>query len=252
MRRETIEFVGTSGAMLRGDIHLPDDRAKGAVLMAHCFTCSKDLHTQTRISGALVEAGYATMRFDFTGLGSSDGDFAATTVSSNIGDLTRAAMELVQRGYGPCGLFGHSLGGAAAILAAHRLKTVRSVVTLGAPSSPDHVRHLLGESEPEIRRLGRAPVVIGGRQFDIGNEFLLDLDEHHQGSLASELGRPLLILHAVDDTIVPVSEGEENFAAARQPKAFIPLLDTDHLVSSRPAAEIAARHIVRWFDITLG
>ncbi|MEL6983029.1 MAG: alpha/beta fold hydrolase, partial [Actinomycetota bacterium] len=147
---EPIDFVGSQGATLAARLHTPDGRARGSILLAHCFTCSKDLHTMTRLASGLAEAGYAAMRFDFTGLGESGGDFADTTLSANVSDLTRAATTLIGRGYGPCGLIGHSLGGAAAVLATRRLKTVRSLVTIGAPADASHVRHLMDDQWPTL------------------------------------------------------------------------------------------------------
>lgn len=248
---EELSFPGSKGSPLAGVLHHPEDQARGSILMAHCFTCSKDLHTMSRLSRGLAEAGYAVLRFDFTGLGQSGGEFSETTVSSNVGDLARAALTLIQRGFGPCGLIGHSLGGAAGLLAAHRLKTVRSIAVIGAPSSPVHIRNLLSTSELKIRREGDAIVTIAGREFPISQEFLADLDTHDSNERIAELGRPLLVLHAVEDEIVEVEHGEAIFAAARQPKAFIPLLGTDHLLSDRAAAENALHALVDWFNRTL-
>lgn len=249
---EELEFVGAGGGHLSGVLHRPEGTARGSVLLAHCFTCSKDVHTMTRLSTGLAEAGYAAMRFDFTGLGASGGEFSESTVSTDVGDVVRAATTLIERGYGPCGLLGHSLGGAAALLAAQRLKTVRSLAVLGAPSTPAHVEALLTAAVDEIRREGEAVVDIGGRPFPISKRFLDDLAGHDQAAQVGQLGRPLLVMHAVDDTIVPVEEGEANFAAARQPKAFVPLLDTDHLLTSRKAAAVAVHTLVDWLDQTLG
>jgi alpha-beta hydrolase superfamily lysophospholipase len=243
-----LTFPGSTGAQLNGILHAPDREARGSILLAHCFTCSKDLHTMTRLANGLLEAGYAVLRFDFTGLGESEGEFATTTVANDVRDLVAAATELIRQGYGPCGLLGHSLGGAATLLAAERLHTVRSVVTIGAPSSPSHVRHLFEDAEVEGERVG---VRIGGRHFEVAASFLEDLDDHDQRGAVAEIGRPLLVLHAVEDEIVPIEEGERIFAAARQPKAFHPLLDADHLLSGREAAERALRAVEDWFDATL-
>ena len=248
---ETITFPGSTGATLSGVLHLPDETARGSVLLAHCFTCSKDLHTITRLARSLADRGYAALRFDFTGLGESEGSFEETTVSHDVRDLVSAASTLIQRGYGPCAMVGHSLGGAATVLAAERIKTVRSVAVVGAPSSPTHVRHLLADGEDRIRAEGSALVDIGGRPFPIGASFLEDLDTHDQATAVAELGRPLLVVHAVDDMVVPISEGEQTFSAAVQPKAFIPLLDTDHLVSARAAADRLAAVLALWLDQTL-
>jgi uncharacterized protein len=248
---ERITFSGSTGAALSGILHRPDGEVRGSVLIAHCFTCSKDLHTTTRLARAMADGGYAALRFDFTGLGESEGAFGDTTVTHDVRDLVLAATALIQRGYGPCAMVGHSLGGAAVLLAAHRLKTVRSVAVVGAPASPDHVRHLFASDEQRIRDGGSAMVDIGGRPFPVAASFLDDLDGHDQRSAVSTLERPLLVVHAVDDDVVPVTEGEANFAAAAQPKAFVPLLRTDHLVTSRAAADHLARVLLGWFDHTL-
>ena len=250
METEELSFPGSTGKELAGILHRPEDTARGSILLAHCFTCSKDLHTMTRLANGLAEAGYAVLRFDFTGLGESEGEFATTTVANDVRDLVAAATTLIDRGYGPCGLLGHSLGGAAALLATRKLHTVRSVVTLGAPSTPEHVRHHFVKADDDgtgdtIR------VTIGGREFDIGRGFLDDLDDHDQRGAIADLDRPLLVVHAVDDEVVGVEEGERIFAAADQPKAFYPLLDTDHLLSSRASAERALDVIRSWFDATL-
>jgi alpha-beta hydrolase superfamily lysophospholipase len=249
---EQVNFPGATGARLVGVLHHPEQERRGSVLLAHCFTCSKDLHTMTRLASGLSEAGYAVLRFDFTGVGDSGGDFADKTIARNVTDLVQAATLLVQRGFGPCAMVGHSLGGAAALLAAARLRTVASVVVIGAPSSPVHVRGLLTGSEAQIRREGVATVEIAGREFAISQEFLDDLERHDQHQHVTGLDRPLCVIHAVHDDVVPVHEGEANFAAARQPKAFIPLLDADHLVTSRAAAAILLDAVIGWLDQTIG
>lgn len=251
MTTEQVTFRGSTGAALAGVLHHPAGTPRGGVLLAHCFTCSKDLHTMTRLAKGLTEAGYAVLRFDFTGIGDSGGDFVDKTFSRNVGDLVQAAILLIQRGLGPCAVVGHSLGGSAALLAAERLHTLDSVVVIGAPASPGHVRGLLAEAEDEIRREGSGLVEIAGRQFPITAEFLNDLDDHEQPDHVGDLGRPLLVAHAVDDEVVPVSEAEANFAAARQPKAFVPLLGSDHLVSSRASAEVLLGVVSNWLDWTL-
>lgn len=247
---EEIRFPGATGAHLSGVLHSPD-AARGSVLLAHCFTCSKDLHTMSRLADGLADAGYAVLRFDFTGIGSSGGAFADTTVSTRVTDINRAARALVERGGGPCGMVGHSLGGAATLLAAADLHTVRSVAVVGAPAQAGHVRHLFADEEAAIRREGEALVDIAGRTFPISAEFLDDLDGHRDLDHIAALGRPLLVVHAVDDEVVAVEEGEKIFAAARQPKAFVPLLGTDHLLTSRDSAEEALSVLVDWFGRTL-
>lgn len=248
---EALHFSGSTGAQLSGVLHRPEGAARGSVLLAHCFTCSKDLHTMTRLARGLSDAGYAVLRFDFTGLGDSAGEFSATTVSHNVRDLTAAATALIGRGYGPCGLLGHSLGGAASLLAAGRLKTVRSVVVLGAPASPDHVRRLFVDHEERIQRDGEAVVAIGGRSFPIAASFLDDLASHDEAADVAALGRPLLVIHAIEDEVVDITEGERIFAAAQQPKGFHPLLRGDHLLTDRAVADEVLDEATRWFDRTL-
>lgn len=247
---EEVSFPGSTGARLSGVLHLPA-APRGSVLMAHCFTCSKDLHTMTRLAEGLAEADYAVLRFDFTGLGESGGEFAETTVGNDVRDLTAAATALVRRELGPCGLLGHSLGGAAGLLAAGRLRTVRSVAVLGAPATPAHIRGLLTDHEEEIRREGEAVVEIAGRPFPIRESFLADLERFDEQDEIGTLDRPLLVLHAVDDEVVEVAQGERIFAAARQPKAFVPLLDADHLLTDRAVAARALEVLVGWFHHTL-
>jgi uncharacterized protein len=252
MMTRALTFAGSTGAQLEGTLHEPEGDAQGSILLAHCFTCSKDLHTMTRLASGLADTGYAVLRFDFTGLGESQGDFATTTVANDVRDIVLAATALIQEGFGPCGLFGHSLGGAAALLAAERVHTVRSVVTLGAPSSPSHTQHLFDDARAiEGSNGDRVTVTIGGRDFEVARSFLEDLEDHDQKGAVADLGRPLLVLHAVDDEVVSIEEGERLFAAARQPKAFVPLLEGDHLLTRRPDAERALGWVRDWFDATL-
>ena len=187
---EVIRFVGGSRSTLTGVLHRPETVARGSVLLAHCFTCDKDIHTMTRLAGGLSDAGYAAFRFDFTGRGESGGDFATKTLSANVSDVVRAATTLIELGFGPCGLIGHSLGGAAALLAADRLKTVRSLATIGAPSDAGHVRHLFAEDEDRLLSEGRAEVTIGGRTFELEAGFVHDLAVHDVlGAAARSTGR---------------------------------------------------------------
>lgn len=246
-----VQFPGSTGATLSGVLHTPGGSLRGSVLLAHCFTCSKDVHTMTRMARGLSEAGYAVLRFDFTGLGDSGGEFSATTVSHDVRDLVGAATALIRQGYGPCGLVGHSLGGAAGLLAARRLKIVRSVVVLGAPASPDHVRRLFVDHDEQIRHEGEAVVSIAGRPFPIAERFLEDLERHDQAGDVAALGRPLLVVHAIDDEVVDVAEGERIFASAIQPKGFHPLVGADHLVTDRERADEVVAVVVRWFSRTL-
>ena len=248
---EDFTFIGSQAATLSGRLHRPAGAAKGSVLLAHCFSCSKDIHTMSRLAKGLAEAGYAAMRFDFTGLGESGGDFAEKTVSANVSDLTRAAASLIAEGFGPCALIGHSLGGAAAVLAAERLKTVRSLVTIGAPSDPMHVRHLFEDDLETMATDGRACVTIAGRQFDLEQGFVDDLANHDVLEAAAALERPYLMIHADDDEVVGIEHGEALFAAAHEPKRFARLESGGHMLGPRPAADAALRATISWFDETL-
>lgn len=205
----------------------------------------------TRLAGGLTEAGYAALRFDFTGLGDSAGDFAETTVSANVGDLVRAATTLIEMGFGPCGLIGHSLGGAAAILAAARLKTVRSMATISAPASVDHVTHLFADSVEDLVADGRREVTIGGRSFELEASFVHDLDHHDVLDAVADLDRPYLVVHARDDTIVGFDNAEALHGAAKEPKRLAALDAGDHLFAPRDSAEAVLDAVVTWFDETL-
>ncbi len=248
---EDIAIIGSQGARLAAKLHRPPQRAKGSILLAHCFTCSKDLHTMTRLTKGLVDDGYAALRFDFTGLGQSGGDFAATSVSANVGDLSRAATTLVEMGFGPCGLIGHSLGGAAAILAASRLKTVRSIVTVGAPATVAHVTHLFANQVEELAAQGRATVTIGGRSFQLSASFLDDLRHHDVLATVAELDRPYCTIHARDDDTVAFSNAEELNRAADEPKELVALETGGHLFADRVAADELIAAVADWFEATL-
>lgn len=253
---ERLRFRGVTGAPLAGVFHPatstgPGRGVRGNLLVVHCFTCSKDLHTMSRLARGLAGAGFAVLRFDFTGLGESGGDFSATTLSTNMGDLAKAVACLQERGPEPIGLIGHSLGGAACLLAAGELAPIRSLAVIAAPSTAGHVRGLLEGVEAELDQSGSAWVRIGGRAFPISAEFLDDLERHEVELRTAELGRPLLVLHPLDDQVVAVTEGERIFAMAGQPKAFVPLLGTDHLLTSRRASTQAVNVLVDWFTRTL-
>ncbi len=247
---EDLTFTGSAGARLSGVLHRPDGAARGSVLLAHCFTCDKDLHTMTRLARGLADEGYAAFRFDFTGLGASGGEFSETTVATNVGDLSRAALTLVQQGYGPCAMVGHSLGGAAVLLAAHRVKTATSIAVIAAPSDTDHVRHLFEADLDTIRADGCAVVRIAGRPFPVRDEFLHDLATHRVLERVTELGRPLLVLHGPDDDVVPFEHAVRIFEAAAEPKRLVSLSGADHLLSDRAVADEALAAIVSWFDDT--
>lgn len=248
---QDVTIIGSQGHRLAATLHRPPSRAKGSILLAHCFTCSKDLHTMTRLTAGLVDEGYAALRFDFTGLGHSGGDFAETSVSANVSDLARAAATLIEMGFGPCGMIGHSLGGAAAILAAGRLKTVRSLITIGAPSDVTHVTNLFAGDLDELEREGRATVTIGGRSFELNAGFVEDLERHDVLSSASSLDRPYCTVHARDDTVVTFDNAERLNRAATEPKRLVALASGGHLFTDKAAAEEVLVAVTTWFNETL-
>ena len=253
MPTERITFTGHDGTDLAARLDLPDGPHLGTALFAHCFTCGKDIPAARRIAGRLAAMGIAVLRFDFTGLGHSGGEFENTSFTSNVADLTAAARYLEGRGLAPGLLIGHSLGGAAVLRAAHTMPSVKAVVTIGAPFDPGHVTHNFSESLPEIARKGWAEVRLGGRSFRVGKQFIDDVAESELAPAIAGLRRALLVMHAPRDAIVGVDSATRIFTAARHPKSFVTLDDADHLVS-RPAdafyaAEVIAAWATRYLDI---
>jgi alpha-beta hydrolase superfamily lysophospholipase len=250
---DRLRFEGATGAELAAVFHPaepvgPGGAARGSLLVVHCFTCSKDLHTMSRLARGLAANGFAVLRFDFTGLGESGGDFAETTLSTDVLDLRAALACLREHGPAPYGLVGHSMGGAAGLLAAAELPALRALAVLGAPCTAEHIRALLPGVEPGG---GEVEVRIGERSFPISPGFVDDLARHEVERRTAELGRPLLVLHGLEDQVVPVEHGERLFAAARQPKAFVPLLGADHLLSGKRASAEAVAVLTDWFARTL-
>jgi uncharacterized OsmC-like protein/fermentation-respiration switch protein FrsA (DUF1100 family) len=231
MRNKKITFAGAGGSQLSARLSLPPDgKVVACALFAHCFTCSKDLKPVVNISRALTQQRIAVLRFDFTGLGESEGDFADTTFSSNIEDLVAAAEYMQRELEAPAILVGHSLGGAAVLQAAARLESVRAVATIGAPVDPGHVKHLFEGSLAEIEERGAADVVLAGRRFTVGRQFVRDLDGHRMEQTIAGLRRPLLIFHSPVDQTVGIDNAALIYKAARHPKSFVSLDDADHLL----------------------
>ncbi|MDC0738519.1 alpha/beta fold hydrolase [Cognatishimia sp. SS12] len=246
MTTERITFTGHSGEKLSARLDLPDGPHLATVLFAHCFTCSKDIPAARRIAGRLAAMGLAVLRFDFTGLGHSEGEFSNTTFSSNVQDLHAAATYLTERGMAPDMLIGHSLGGAAVLRAAADMDSVRAVATLGAPFEPGHVTHNFDGALETIKAKGRAEVCLGGRPFTIAKAFVEDVSAQNLAPIIEKLGRALLIMHAPRDSVVDIDNAAAIFQAAKHPKSFVTLDDADHLISRPEDAEYAAEVIAAW------
>lgn len=249
MESRRIEFDGSLGAKLSARLELPEGGMppRAHALFAHCFTCSKDTPAAVKISRALAAKGIATLRFDFTGLGGSGGDFASTNFSSNVADLVQAAGWLREaHGAGPALLIGHSLGGAAVLAAAAQIAESVGVVTLGAPFDADHVEHNFMGHVPEIEREGEAVAHLGGRQFTIRRQFLDDLRSQRQDERIAGLRRALLVLHAPGDRVVGIDNASRIYMAAKHPKSFVSLDDADHFLSRTKDADYAAEVIAAW------
>jgi len=247
MPTQRLFFEGAAGDRLAARLELPPDgHARATALFAHCFTCSSDLHAAVLLTRALAERGIGVLRFDFTGLGESDGDFADTDFSSNVADLVAAAEFLGERVAPPSLLVGHSFGGAAVIQAATELASVRAVATVGAPFDPEHVRHLLRDAEPEIQEAGDACVTIAGREFRIRRGFLEDLRSQHVESTLAALDAGLLILHAPEDDVVDIENAALLFRAANHPKSFVALDGADHLLRRERDARWVGDLIGAW------
>ena len=243
---QRIEFLGALGAPLAARLEQPRGQPRAYALFAHCFTCSKETIAATRIARELAARGIATLRFDFTGLGSSGGDFANTNFSSNVGDLIAAADWLRQTHAAPTILIGHSLGGAAVLAAAGEIEEVTAVATIGAPADPGHVEHLFQGSAAEIEEAGEAEVTLAGRKFRVRKQFLEDIRGQRLEERIGKLRRALLVLHAPFDKIVGIHNAAEIFTAAKHPKSFVSLDRADHLLSNRAHAAYAAEVIAAW------
>ncbi len=246
MTTERLVFSNPRGEELAARLELPEGAPRAFAIFAHCFTCSKDVAAATRVARALGKRGLAVLRFDFTGLGGSDGDFANTNFSSNVQDLLAAAAYLEEHHQAPRLLIGHSLGGAAVLSAAADLSSVQAVATIGAPAEPQHVRHLLLGEIDEIEREGRAKVRLAGRDFTIKREFLEDLDEQRLSDRIRRMGSALLVLHSPQDEIVGIDNARRIYQAAVHPKSFLTLDGADHMLSKREDSEYAAEVIAAW------
>jgi putative redox protein len=244
-----VTFPGASGAALAARLDLPGTQSPRAyVLFAHCFTCSKDTKATTLIAEALADAGLATLRFDFTGLGGSEGEFANTHFSSNVADLVAAADWLAGTARAPSLLVGHSFGGAAVLAAAAQIPSATAVATINAPSDPAHLGRMFAGQEEEIRTRGQAQVDLAGRPFTIRREFLEDIATVKITQAVANLKRALLVMHGPADTTVSIEHASAIFQAAKHPKSFVSLDTADHLLTRREDARYAATVLAAWAD----
>jgi len=247
-----VEFPGASGAQLAARLDLPAGPPRAFALFAHCFTCSKDLLASRAIADALTQSGFGVLRFDFTGLGSSEGDFGSTNFTMNLGDLKAAAAFMEDRYEAPQLLIGHSLGGAAVVTVAGELPSVKAVATIGAPADVQHIKSQFGDQLREIHEQGAADVTLGQRPFRIEKQFLDDLDRHNVEASAAKLKRAFLILHAPTDDTVDIDNASRLFLAAKHPKSFMSLDTADHLLSKKEDAHYAANLIGTWAERYIG
>lgn len=247
MRSKTLTFPNRTGQLLAARLDLPvDGKPIAYALFAHCFTCTKNLRAVTNISRALTQEGFAVLRFDFTGLGESEGDFADTNFSSNVADLVAAANYLTETAAAPQLLIGHSLGGAAVLQAASQIPASEAVVTIGAPANPLHVKQTFQESVETIEMTGEATVQLAGRSFRIKKQFLDDLEATKMQSTIHNLKRALLVMHAPLDNTVGIDNAAEIFAAAKHPKSFVTLDQADHLLMEPADSRYAGAMIAAW------
>jgi putative redox protein len=243
---EKIVFTGSQGAALAGRLDWPAVKPRALALFAHCFTCSKDILAASRIAGELTRRGIAVFRFDFTGLGMSEGEFANTNFSSNVQDLQAAAAYLREKVMPVDLLIGHSLGGAAVLAAAADIPEARAVATIGAPADAAHVTQNFAAHLDHIREHGEAKVTLGGRDFSIKRQFLDDLEEHRLAQRIGAIRKALLIFHSPTDDVVGIDNASAIFLAAKHPKSFVSLSGADHLLSKREDAAYVAEVLSAW------
>ena len=247
MKSKKLSFTGALGDTLSAKFDEPDDGdIKFCAIFAHCFTCSKNLKTVGNITRTLADIGIATFRFDFTGLGESEGDFADTNFSSNVEDLVAAYKFMENEYHAPALLIGHSLGGAAVLQAASQMPGVKAVVTIGAPADPEHVKHNFDLYVDEIEEKGEAEVTLAGRKFTIKKQFLEDLDDSNMHQHIRKLNRALCVMHAPLDETVGIENAERIFKRAKHSKSFISLDKADHLLRNDEDSIYAGRVLANW------
>ena len=247
MNLQKVTFQNKEGQTLSGRLELPaDQHPHNFAIFAHCFTCTKNLSAVKNVSRSLTSRGFGVLRFDFTGLGESDGDFEDTNFSGNVEDLIAASQFLESNYMLPALLIGHSLGGAAVIFAASELASVKAVATVGAPSNPEHVKHLFGNSIEEIKVTGYASVSLSGRPFTIKKQFLEDLETKSLSDVVRNFDKALLVMHSPLDTTVGILNAEEIYKAARHPKSFVSIDGADHLLMQKHDSIYVGEVIAGW------
>jgi putative redox protein len=247
---QLVKFRGSTGHTLAGWLHSPESSPRGALILSHCFTCTKDLILYRHLAQGLANDGFYLLRFDFTGLGQSEGNFAETTLQTNIGDIYRAIDELHSTIRTlPLGLIGHSLGGTAAILSAMELPAVKALVVIAAPPDPSELKRLLA-NQPQRPSLtaDAIRVKIGGRFFTIKQSFFESISRINLLESVNQLGRPLLIIHGTEDSILNIKQSEMLFSAAAQPKGFEPITGGDHLLAQSQQMDSVRKIISLWFE----
>ena len=248
MPAERFDFVNAQGQRLAALLDTPAGEPRAYALFAHCFACGKDVHAARRIAEGLTGLGIGVLRFDFTGLGASEGEFANTAFSSNVADLVAAAGELRRARRAPAILIGHSLGGAAVLAAAASVPEARAVVTIAAPCDPGHVTNLFRDRLEEIGERGEVEVTLAGRPFRIRRAFIEDISEQNLKERIARLRKALLVFHSPTDDVVGIENASRIFAAAKHPKSFVSLAGADHLLSRRADAAYVANVIAAWAE----
>lgn len=247
MPTKKVTFKNKDGKVLSGRLELPlKTEPTQFALFAHCFTCNKNLNAVKHISRALAQKGFGVLRFDFTGLGESEGDFEDTNFTGNVDDLIEAALFLEREYMAPQLIIGHSLGGAAALSASSKIPSIQAVVTVGAPGRPEHVQHLFGDSKEDILKEGKAKVNIGGRPFYIKQQFIDDLNQQDLSGFNTQGKQAILVMHSPQDTIVGIENAEYIYKMAKHPKSFVSLDGADHLLSNKEDSLYVGEVISGW------
>jgi putative redox protein len=247
MRVLNSKFLSEKGESLSVRLTLPRDKMPvHFAMIAHCFTCNKDFNNVRNISKAMTASGFGVLSLDFTGLGSSNGNFADTNFSTNVDDLVAAANYLKKKYVSPSLIIGHSFGGPAAIYAADKIPSVKAVATIAAPSQVDHVKHLLGDEIDVIKEEGKGTASISGNSITIKKQFLHDIDQHNLTEVVRELRKPILIMHSPQDCTVDIRHAEMLYTEAKHPKSFISLNNADHLLNNKKDACYAGDVIAAW------